>query len=115
MLFIAPQGVKGSRMAGSVVLTGRSKDTIVLSSGENIEPQPIEDALCESQYVKFAVLVGQDCKHVGALLVPDQDALAEVAASRGTLRAIILPFTHPFSFPCFPLDHTPTLYPGSLP
>ena len=29
--WIAPDGVAGSRMAGTVVLTGRSKDTIVLS------------------------------------------------------------------------------------
>jgi long-subunit acyl-CoA synthetase (AMP-forming) len=29
-------------MAGCIVLTGRAKDTIVLASGENIEPQPIE-------------------------------------------------------------------------
>ena len=72
-------------MGGSLVLTGRSKDTIVLSSGENIEPQPIEDALCQSPYVKFAVVVGQDCKHIGALLVADQDALVEVASSRGEL------------------------------
>ena len=26
------------------MLTGRAKDTIVLSNGENVEPQPIEDA-----------------------------------------------------------------------
>lgn len=37
-----PQGVRGSNMAGCIVLTGRAKDTIVLASGENIEPQPIE-------------------------------------------------------------------------
>ena len=36
------QGVRGSNMAGCIVLTGRAKDTIVLASGENIEPQPIE-------------------------------------------------------------------------
>ena len=77
------QGVRGSGMAGSVVLTGRSKDTIVLSSGDNMEPQPIEDALCESPYIKFAHLVGQDCKHLGALLVPNTEAFAELAASRG--------------------------------
>jgi long-chain acyl-CoA synthetase len=28
----------------NIVLTGRAKDTIVLTNGENIEPQPIEDA-----------------------------------------------------------------------
>lgn len=50
----APGGVPGSAMAGSVVLTGRAKDTIVLTSGENVEPQPIEDQLCASPWIKFA-------------------------------------------------------------
>jgi long-chain acyl-CoA synthetase len=39
-------------MAGHIVLTGRAKDTIVLLSGKNIEPQPIEDALGRSPAVK---------------------------------------------------------------
>lgn len=34
-------------MGGCLVLVGRAKDTIVLSSGKNVEPQPIEDA-CQS-------------------------------------------------------------------
>ncbi len=46
-------------------------------SGENIEPQPIEDAVCESRFIKFCTVVGNDCKHLGALLVPDMDALSE--------------------------------------
>lgn len=32
-------------MGGHLVLSGRAKDTIVLCSGKNVEPQPIEDAL----------------------------------------------------------------------
>lgn len=32
--------------------SGRAKDTLVLLSGKNIEPQPIEDALCRSPYIK---------------------------------------------------------------
>src|SRR5207237_6244819 len=34
-----------------LVLTGRVKDTIVLTNGENIEPQPIEDACLRSPYI----------------------------------------------------------------
>lgn len=79
----APQGVAGSRMAGSIVLTGRAKDTIVLTSGENVEPQPIEDALCCSPFIKFAVLVGHGHRALGALVVPDAEALDELAAARG--------------------------------
>lgn len=79
----APQGVSGSRMGGCLVLTGRSKDTIVLASGENIEPAPLEDAICVSPYIKFATVIGQDCKHLGALLVPDLDALSDLAKEKG--------------------------------
>jgi long-chain acyl-CoA synthetase len=48
----APAGVEGSVAAGHLVLTGRAKDTIVLISGKNIEPSPIEDAICTSPYIK---------------------------------------------------------------
>ncbi|OIP74650.1 MAG: long-chain fatty acid--CoA ligase [Oscillatoriales cyanobacterium CG2_30_44_21] len=58
-----------------LVITGRAKDTIVLSNGENIEPQPIEDACIRSPYIDQVVLVGQDQKHLGVLIVPNLSAL----------------------------------------
>jgi long-chain acyl-CoA synthetase len=58
-----------------LIVTGRAKDTIVLSNGENIEPTPIEDACLRSQYISQIVLVGQDQKSLGALIVPDSEAL----------------------------------------
>jgi long-chain acyl-CoA synthetase len=58
-----------------LVLTGRAKDTIVLTNGENIEPQPIEDACLRSQYIDQIMLVGQDQRSLGALIVPNLDAL----------------------------------------
>jgi long-chain acyl-CoA synthetase len=64
---------------GTLVLTGRAKDTIVLSSGENIEPGPLEEALVESPLVEQLMLVGQDRKQLGALLVPKPEALAAFA------------------------------------
>ncbi|KAI3431692.1 hypothetical protein D9Q98_004738 [Chlorella vulgaris] len=79
----APAGVAGSNMAGSIVLTGRAKDTIVLTSGENVEPQPLEDALCCSPFIKFAVLAGHGRRALGALIVPNSEALEELAAARG--------------------------------
>ena len=56
---------------GDFSLVGRAKDTIVLSGGENIEPLPIEEALRSSQYIESAVVVGQDRKSLGALIVID--------------------------------------------
>jgi long-chain acyl-CoA synthetase len=79
---IDPEGWFNSGDLGMVtaendlVITGRAKDTIVLSNGENIEPQPIEDACLRSQYISQIVVVGQDQKSLGALIVPDLEALA---------------------------------------
>jgi long-chain acyl-CoA synthetase len=64
-----------------LVITGRAKDTIVLSNGENIEPQPIEDACLRSQYISQIVVVGQDQKSLGALIVADLEALAQANLS----------------------------------
>jgi len=68
---------------GSVVLTGRAKDTIVLSSGENIEPGPLEEALVSSPLIEQVMLVGQDERQLGALVVPRADAVKAWASSQG--------------------------------
>ncbi|GLC36919.1 hypothetical protein PLESTB_000178300 [Pleodorina starrii] len=83
--WVAPSGVPGSSCSGHLVLTGRAKDTIVLSSGKNVEPQPIEDAVAASSLIKHVVLVGQDKRELGALVWPDEDALA--AAPEASLTA----------------------------
>lgn len=56
-------------------LVGRIKDTIVLRGGENIEPHPLEDRLKESEYINMVIVVGQDKSRLGALIVPDFEAL----------------------------------------
>ncbi|WP_414526718.1 AMP-dependent synthetase/ligase [Nodularia chucula] len=65
-----------------LVLTGRAKDTIVLTNGENIEPQPIEDACLRSPYVDQIMLLGQDQRSIGALIVPNTEALQKWADSQ---------------------------------
>ena len=65
-----------------LVLTGRAKDTIVLTNGENIEPQPIEDACIRSAYIDQIMLVGQDQRSLGALIVPNLEALQQWAAEQ---------------------------------
>ena len=62
-----------------LVLTGRAKDTIVLTNGENIEPLPIEDACLRSPFIDQIMLVGQDKKSIGALIVPNLGALEKWA------------------------------------
>lgn len=51
-------------------ILGRSKDTIVLLSGENVEPLPIEGRLVESPLIEQCMVVGQDQKYLAALVVP---------------------------------------------
>lgn len=68
---------------GSLVLTGRAKDTIVLSSGENIEPGPLEEWLLALPLLEQVMLVGQDRKALGALLVPRPEALEAFARQEG--------------------------------
>ncbi|MGH8046685.1 MAG: AMP-dependent synthetase/ligase, partial [Chthoniobacterales bacterium] len=55
-------------------IVGRSKDTIVLLSGENVEPLPIENKLTQSALIDQCMVVGQDQKFLGALIVPHLDA-----------------------------------------
>ena len=76
-------GVPGSAMGGHLVLAGRAKDTIVLSSGENIEPATLEDLVAASPFVAHAVIVGQDRRALGALIVPAEEAFEELASVRG--------------------------------
>ncbi len=51
-------------------IVGRCKETIVLLGGENVEPLPIESKLLESPLIDQCMVVGQDQKHLGVLVVP---------------------------------------------
>ncbi|MBW7858999.1 MAG: AMP-binding protein, partial [Leptonema sp. (in: Bacteria)] len=56
-----------------LMFAGRTKDTIVLAGGENIEPVPIEGRLLESEYIDQVMVVGDERKTLSALIVPDFD------------------------------------------
>ncbi len=66
---------------GDLVLTGREKEIIVLSNGENIEPSPIEQVCLESQHINQIMLVGQDKPVIGALIVPANAAYQQFGSS----------------------------------
>ena len=68
----------------SLVVTGRAKDIIVFSSGENIDPTKIESAISVFPFIQDAVLVGQDEKGLCALLVADKDELVKYVNSKST-------------------------------
>jgi long-chain acyl-CoA synthetase len=68
---------------GNLVITGRTKHAIVLSSGKCVEPEPIETVVQESPYIQEAVVVGDKRDSVGLLIVPNMDSLRRFAESRG--------------------------------
>ena len=49
----------------------------MLASGENIDPTRIETTIASFPFIEDAVLVGQDKKGLGALLVPNPDELRD--------------------------------------
>lgn len=67
---------------GELVITGRAKEIIVLSSGENIDPTKIENVLTMFPFIQDAILVGQDKKGLGALLVPNMDELKDYVSTK---------------------------------
>lgn len=60
---------------GELKILGRVKDTIVLTGGENIEPLPLEAKMQESRFIQTAVVVGQDQRNLGALILPNQEEI----------------------------------------
>ncbi|MCG6166884.1 AMP-dependent synthetase/ligase [Leptospira sanjuanensis] len=58
-------------------IVGRTKETVVLLNGENIEPVPIENKLAQSPLIDQIMVVGQDQKFLGALVLPVLDRFQE--------------------------------------
>ncbi|XP_061993080.1 probable acyl-activating enzyme 16, chloroplastic isoform X1 [Rosa rugosa] len=73
--WIAPHHSIGRsrRCGGVVVLEGRAKDTIVLSTGENVEPVELEEAASRSSLIQQIVVIGQDQRRLGAIIVPNKE------------------------------------------
>ncbi len=62
---------------GCLKIVGRCKETIVLLNGENVEPLPIESRLLQSPFIAQCMIVGQDQKHLGVLIVPANEAIKQ--------------------------------------
>ncbi|CAN6830037.1 hypothetical protein Bca4012_032038 [Brassica carinata] len=75
MGWIAPHHSTGRsrRCGGLIVLEGRTKDTIVLSTGENVEPLEIEEAAMRSRLIDQIVVIGQDQRRLGAIIIPNKE------------------------------------------
>ncbi|WP_255169093.1 AMP-dependent synthetase/ligase [Natrononativus amylolyticus] len=55
----------------------RAKQILVLSTGKNVAPAPLEDAFADSQVVEQCMVIGDGEKFVGALLVPNFEYLRD--------------------------------------
>ncbi|WP_041963313.1 AMP-dependent synthetase/ligase [Sulfurospirillum cavolei] len=62
-------------LKNELVITGRSKEIIVLANGENVDPSRIESTLSMLPFITDAILVGHAKKGLGALIVPDFEKL----------------------------------------
>lgn len=67
-------------LKNELIITGRSKEIIVLASGENVDPSRIESTISMLPFITDAILVGHDKKGLGALIVPDFEKLKEYVA-----------------------------------
>jgi len=56
---------------GQLKITGRKKEMFKTSFGKYISPQPIEDKFKESLFIDQFIVVGENQKFAGALIVPD--------------------------------------------
>ena len=68
---------------GHFYVTDRLKDLFKLSNGKYVAPLQVESLLKQSPLVSQAVVVGSGRKQVGALIVPDWDALKEALREDG--------------------------------
>ncbi|CAN8324390.1 unnamed protein product [Cochlearia groenlandica] len=78
--WIAPRHSTGRsrRCGGLIVLEGRAKDTIVLSTGENVEPLEIEEAAMRSSLIDQIIVIGQDQRRLGAIIIPNKEVAERV-------------------------------------
>lgn len=66
---------------GHLTITDRIKDLMKTSYGKYVAPQPLEALLTNDNYIENAILIGDDKPYVTALLVPNFEALKELAHS----------------------------------
>ncbi|MBR1977047.1 AMP-binding protein, partial [bacterium] len=65
-----------------LVISGRLKEIIVLSNGENIGSESLEDACNEITYINQIVVTGQDMPSLTALVVLNNDEVARVLGAK---------------------------------
>jgi long-chain acyl-CoA synthetase len=82
---------------GRLRITGRLKNLLVMATGKNVAPAPVEDAVRASPFVQQAVLLGDDRDATGILVVPEARALEGHPDPASVLRAEVERLTAPFA------------------
>jgi long-chain acyl-CoA synthetase len=72
---------------GYLTITGRKKDLIITSSGKNVSPSNIENAVTLSRWISQAVVFGDRRPYLTALLTLDPDEAAALAEKVGATDA----------------------------
>ncbi len=68
---------------GYVRIIDRKKNILVLATGKNVAPGPIENAIVTSPFISTAVVIGDGRKYVTCLLVPNFEGLNDIASEFG--------------------------------
>lgn len=68
---------------GYLIITDRIKHMIVSAGGKNIYPGPIEERFKTVPWIEQIVVVGEGREFLGALVVPNLEALMDFAAQSG--------------------------------
>lgn len=68
---------------GYLKVVDRKKNILVLATGKNVAPQPVENAINNSPYIENSVLIGNGRKFVISLVVPDYENLLPWAKKQG--------------------------------
>ncbi|RLM63564.1 long-chain fatty acid--CoA ligase [Halorubrum sp. Atlit-8R] len=71
------------RPDGYVAFRERAKQLLVLSTGKNVAPGPIEDRFAANEFVEQCVVLGDGRKFVSALIVPNFERVAAWADENG--------------------------------
>jgi len=102
-----------------IYITGRASNLLVLKGGEKVHPEHVENLIKKCSLVKEAMLIGEKCKNVYAVINVEENELDDVEAAVKTqiveATADLAPFQKPGKFlilPDFNADDgtmTPTL------
>ncbi|WP_256685262.1 AMP-dependent synthetase/ligase [Halococcus qingdaonensis] len=71
------------RPDGYIAFRERSKQLLVLSTGKNVAPGPIEDAFAQRQLVEQCMVLGDGEKFVSGLVVPNEERVRKWAEEEG--------------------------------